>query len=163
MRRSLITLLVILSLSFLLNPVSIFAQSNPIQIALVTPIQIVPEDQPVAGFRFNLLYGRNSSVTGLDIGLINHSTAGLSQGVQFGCVGVVEADFKGLQNNFINLNRGEFEGVQWGFYNYAYRMNGFQLGFVNYAVNMKGIQIGFINIIKQNGAFPIFPIVNWSF
>ena len=42
-------------------------------------------------------------------------------------------------------------------------MNGVQLGLVNYAGTMHGLQIGLVNIIKQGGAFPVFPIVNWSF
>jgi hypothetical protein len=41
--------------------------------------------------------------------------------------------------------------------------NGLQLSFVNYARTLNGVQIGLVNIIKEGGAFPIFPIVNWSF
>ena len=163
MKMKFYTLSVMVLLVILLNPASVLAQNNPVQLALFTPVQIVPEDQPVNGFRFNLIYGRNLSVTGFDLGLINHSTGGLSQGVQFGFVGLVEEDFTGWQNNSFNITRGRFEGLQWGFYNYANQMNGIQFGFINYAVNMKGIQVGLINIIKQNGAFPVFPIVNWSF
>jgi hypothetical protein len=102
-------------------------------------------------------------VTGLDVGFINHTTKGLSQGVQFGCIGLVDADFIGWQDNYVNITKGNFEGLQLGIYNYANQMNGIQLGLVNYAVNMQGLQIGLVNIIKQGGAFPVFPIVNWSF
>lgn len=57
-----------------------FAQNKPVQLALVTPIQIFPEDNSITGVRLNLLYGRNASVTGLDLGLVNHTTTDLSKG-----------------------------------------------------------------------------------
>jgi len=155
--------LVLAVLTVILTSTSVQAQNRPIQIALVTPIQIFPEDDHIGGIRFNLIYGRNASVTGLDVGFINHTTKGLSQGVQFGCIGLVDADFIGWQDNYVNITKGNFEGLQLGIYNYANQMNGIQLGLVNYAVNMKGLQIGLVNIIKQGGAFPVFPIVNWSF
>ena len=138
-------------------------QSKPIQIALVTPIQIFPEETPISGIRLSLLYGRNVSVTGLDLGFISHTTTEKSVGVQFGMVGLVDSDFLGWQNNSINITKGNFEGFQWGIVNYAKYANGFQLGFVNYVESMKGLQIGIVNIIKQGGKFPVFPIVNWSF
>jgi hypothetical protein len=61
------------------------------------------------------------------------------------------------------ITRKSFEGVQSGLYNTADQMTGLQFGFVNYARTLKGVQIGLLNIIKQGGAFPAFPIVNWSF
>ena len=107
---------------------------------------------------------RNVSVTGLDLGfVVNHTTGGVSKGVQIGIVGLNEADFVGFQNNFINIVGGDFEGFQWGFVNHSYHANGFQLGIVNYAECMRGLQIGLINIIRQGGQFPVFPFVNWSF
>jgi len=42
-------------------------------------------------------------------------------------------------------------------------MSGIQLGFVNYANQLKGLQMGLANIIVRDGAFPVSPIVNWSF
>jgi len=102
-------------------------------------------------------------VTGVDLGLFNHCTGGESKGFQYGLVGIVDADFVGWQNNVVNFTRGDFEGLQWGFMNYAGYANGLQLGFFNYAERMKGLQIGLVNIIKQGGQFPVFPIINWSF
>ena len=139
------------------------AQSKPIQIAVLTPIQIFSEDTPISGFRFNLIYGKNVSVKGLDLGLINHTTSSLSKGVQMGFIGLVDSDFVGWQYNSVNVTKGNFEGFQWGIVNYAKYANGFQLGIVNYAESMKGLQIGLVNIIQQGGKFPVFPIVNWSF
>lgn len=139
------------------------AQDKPVQLSLVTPIQIFPEDYSITGIRLNLIYGRNASVTGVDLGLVNHTTVGETVGVQFGLVGLADADFVGWQDNGFNMVKGNFKGFQWGFVNYANYANGLQLGFVNYTESMRGLQIGLVNIIKQGGQFPIFPIVNWSF
>jgi hypothetical protein len=146
-----------------LMAVPALAQNKPIQLALVTPIQIFPEETPIGGVRLNLLYGRNVTVSGVDLGLVNHTTTGLSVGWQSGLVGVNDADFLGFQDCVVNVTKGRCEGFQWGFVNYTGEMSGVQLGFVNYTVTMKGLQVGLVNIIKQGGQFPVFPIVNWSF
>jgi hypothetical protein len=146
---------------FLTQPV--LAEQKPLQLSLFSPVQLVSEDNGIAGVRLSLLYGRNTYVTGLDWGLVSHSTSGRSKGVQFGLVGLVDADFVGFQSTAVNITNGDFEGFQWGIVNYAGYANGFQLGLVNYAVRMKGLQVGLVNIIKQGGQFPVFPIVNWSF
>lgn len=150
-------------LIFIMMAAPVFAQNRPIQLALVTPIQIFPEDNSITGVRLNLLYGRNVSVSGLDLGLINHTTTGMFKGWQHGLVGIADADFLGWQDCAVNVTKGRCEGFQWGIVNYSGEMSGFQLGFVNYAMTMKGLQIGLVNIIKQGGQFPVFPIVNWSF
>lgn len=139
------------------------AQNRPVQVSLVTPIQIFPEKYTITGIRLNLLYGRNVSVQGIDIGLVNHTTTGQFQGLQWGLVGLTDADFTGWQDCAVNVVQVRCEGLQWGLVNYAGNMSGLQLGFVNYAKKMKGLQIGLVNIIKQGGQFPVFPIVNWSF
>lgn len=151
------------TLMLILAACPVLAQEKPIQLSLFTPVQIFPEETPIAGVRLSLFYGRSVSVSGLDLGLVNHTTAGTSKGVQWGLVGLADANFTGWQDNFVNVTRGDFEGFQWGFVNYARHASGFQLGFVNYAGTMKGLQIGLVNIIKQGGQFPVFPIVNWSF
>jgi hypothetical protein len=139
------------------------AENRPIQLALVTPVQLFPEEDGITGLRLNFLYGRNAFVTGLDLGLVNHTTTGESKGLQWGVVGLADNDFMGWQDNVVNIVNGDFEGLQWGLVNYANSANGLQLGLVNYAATMKGLQIGLVNIIRQGGAFPVFPIVNWSF
>jgi hypothetical protein len=153
--------LVVFALISISTPV--LAQKQPVQLALFTPVQIFPEDNSISGVRLSLIYGRNVTVSGLDLGLINHTTTGKSLGVQWGLVGMVESDFVGWQNNWVNVVENDFEGFQWGLVNYANHANGFQLGLVNYAVSMKGLQIGLVNVIKQGGQFPVFPIINWSF
>jgi hypothetical protein len=153
--------LVVLSILAVTSPV--MAENKPIQLSLVTPIQIFPETMPISGFRFNLIYGRSVSVTGLDLGLANHITTGKSQGVQWGLVNINDAQYVGWQNGSVNYVKGDVRGVQTGIVNYANHANGLQFGLINYAVTLNGLQIGLVNIIKQGGQFPVFPIVNWSF
>ncbi len=76
---------------------------HPINLALVTPIQIYNAEDVIKGFRLNLIYGRNAAVTGLDIGLVNH-VAGPVRGVQFGLVNMTDSGV-GFQWGGINLNR----------------------------------------------------------
>jgi len=76
--------------SALMMPVMVRGQdAKPIQLALLTPLQIVPQDDAVRGVRLSLLYGRNSYVTGFDLGLVSH-TAGDFTGVQLGLVNIIK-------------------------------------------------------------------------
>ena len=145
--------------AILVSPAS--AQPKPINIALVTPIQIVPAEQPVSGFRLNLLYGNNAAMSGFDLGLANH-VSGPMEGVQWGAVNLAES-MVGWQYGFVNYAERGFEGFQWGGVNYAGRINGLQLAFVNYAERANGVQVGLINIIKEGGMFPVMIIANWGF
>lgn len=140
-----------------------FAGEKPVNLSLFTPVSIAKEGDSVTAFRFNLIYGKNTSVQYVDLGLVNHTTSGLSKGLQWGAVNYGEADFKGVQLSAVNIQKGNFEGFAWGWVNSAGSARGFQLGFVNVAQKMHGIQVGLINIIKVDGQFPFFPIVNWSF
>ncbi|KPJ86389.1 MAG: hypothetical protein AMS18_15670 [Gemmatimonas sp. SG8_17] len=183
-------ILAIVFLSGLLSSPAV-AQQRWIQLSLVTPIQIFPEADSIAGVRINLIYGRNVSMVGFDLGVVNHTTTGTFKGFQVGIAGISDSAFMGLQHNWFNVTGGKLEGAQSGFVNlagsaggfqggwlnhvgaikgfqlgmvnYAENMGGFQLGIVNYAKRTNGLQIGLVNIIKEGGAFPFFPIVNWSF
>ena len=154
--------ILILSLVFASGEVQA-ENEKPIQLALFSPVQIFSPETPIAGIRLNLLYGKNTTVTGLDWGLVNHTTSGRSVGVQWSFVGLNDEDFLGWQDGFVNITKRDFEGFQSGFVNVAGHCSGFQLGIVNYARSMRGLQIGLVNVIKTGGQFPIFPIVNWSF
>lgn len=142
---------------------SVTSEPKPIQLSLINPIQLFPESTTITGLRFNLLYGKNTTVSGLDIGLVNHTSAGTSKGWQFGLVGLNEANFLGFQDNAVNVTKEKMEGFQFGVFNYAGSMSGVQLGIVNYSQTLYGLQIGILNFIKTGGQFPVFPIVNWSF
>ncbi len=151
---------------------------EPFQLALWSPVAIRSEEVGITIFRFNLLYGRNVYIKGLDLGLVNHCTGGLSKAWQTGIFNVVEGDFVGWQDGwalnytegrFIGLQTGiyneiaEGEAVQMGFINKAGKMSGLQLGFVNWCENMYGIQIGLANYIASKETLPFFVFVNWSF
>ena len=153
------------------------AQQNPIQLALFTPVQLVPENQSVGVLRLNLIYSVNRSVQYVDLGFVNVTSGGASSGVQWAFVAINQGSFTGWQNATAAVTRGPFlglqsgfftsarqgEGVQWGFVNTAASWSGLQVGVVNYTQRLHGVQIGFVNIIRQGGAFPVFPLVNWSF
>ena len=139
------------------------SQIKPVQLALVNPIQIVPESQSINGFRFNLIYGKNANVTGFDLGLANHTT-GKEVGVQWGLVNLTDGGFTGWQDSFVNITKGTSVGLQSGGVNYHNgHFNGLQISIVNYAATLKGLQIGLINIIGKGGFLPIFPIFNFDF
>ena len=140
---------------------AVFAQS-PFQLALFNPVQIISESQDIGGIRIDLIYGKNTSVGGLDIGLVNHTTSGISKGIEWGLVGYNEGSFTGWQWNAVSITRGTFTGLQMGWYTTANHCGGVQIGIVNHSGTMKGIQLGLLNFIDQGGFLPIFPIVNWS-
>jgi hypothetical protein len=153
------------------------AQDKPIQIALFTPVQIVPEHEGVGVLRLNFIYSVNRSVQYVDLGLVNVTSGGDSKGVQWAFVAINKGRFSGWQAGAVTVTQGQFvgfmdgwftsaqqgEGVQLGLVNTAASWNGLQLGIVNYTQHLHGVQIGLINIIKQGGALPVLPIVNWSF
>jgi len=149
-------------LLLIMVPATVQAAERPINLSLVTPIQIFPDSDSIVGFRFSLLYGRNANFTGLDLGLCNHTT-GSFKGVQFGLVGIAENGFLGWQDNFINVTGGKMEGLQVGAVNYAEHARGVQFGLVNYAGTISGIQIGIVNIIRKGGMLPVMVIFNGSF
>jgi hypothetical protein len=138
------------------------AAQKPINLALVNPVQIVKEEESISAFRFNLLYGKNASMKGFDLGLGNHLTGDMT-GVQWGAVNIVGGKFVGWQSGFVSINTGEVEGLQWSAFNSAGRINGLQIAIVNYAERANGVQIGLVNIIKEGGMFPFMIIANWGF
>ena len=162
----------------LLSEQAVAQKSKPVQVSIINPVQLFNEDASIKGIRFNLLYGKNRTMHGLDVGLVNQVGEGSFKGMQYGFANITDASAKGLQLGVVNFNKGSMTGLQWGgvnttkemkgfqygVVNHAGTMRGFQLGFVNYAEVMdKGLQIGLINIIREGGKFPVFPVINWSF
>ncbi len=164
MRCKTILAIELVGMLFFALPHSGSAQSTkPINVALVNPIQIFPEDNAIQGIRLNFIYGKNVSMTGFDWGLANHVGTGGFTGLQWGAVNICDGNAGGAQLGLVNFDQKNVEGFQWGLYNQGDYVNGFQLGLVNSAQTMKGLQIGLLNFIKTGGQFPVFPIVNWSF
>jgi hypothetical protein len=157
---------------------AVYAQeTKPINLALFDPVQIFKKDIPIKGFRFNLIYGNNSAMTGVDIGLANWVT-GETVGIQWGVINYTMGDFTGWQSSPVQKVGGHMLGLQSGWLASINASGkglqasgvtisddyiGLQLGVVNYAVELHGIQIGLINIIKNGGMLPFFPIFNFSF
>jgi len=139
------------------------AAEKAVNLSLFTPVSIAKEDDSVSAFRFNLIYGKNTSVRVIDLGLVNHTTSGMSKGLGWGLVNLSDADFTGIQLGGVNVVGGSFEGFEWGVVNHAQNARGLQLGLINYAQTLHGVQVGLVNIIKQDGFMPFFPFVNWSF
>lgn len=137
------------------------AADKPVNLSLFPPIALAKPEDNVTVLRVNLLYGKNASVNGLDLGLVNHTTT-LSSGLQWGFVNVNEGNFKGLQLGAISYNKGTSDGLQWSTFNYAGTARGLQLAFLNYAESLQGVQIGLLNIAKTGGMFPLMVIANWK-
>jgi len=138
------------------------AAEKPINISLFPPLALAKPTDSVTAFRFNLIYGKNTSVKVVDLGLINHTTSGVSSGLEWGGINYTEAEFSGIQLGAVNYNRGTAKGFEWGMVNYAGTAGGLQLALLNYAEKIDGLQIGAVNIIKQGGMFPVMIIANWS-
>lgn len=167
--------------SIALLPQSASAQTKAVQLGLVTPLQIVPEDQSVGAFRLCLIYCANEDVAYVDIGLVLKTT-GKNEIVQLSAVGLGH-DFTGLQWGWAgSYNTGHLSGVQLGglgnytvsgegvqlsgLFNGTEDFGGLQIALVNYTKDLQGLQVGLINIISNGGdifGLPVFPIVNFDF
>ena len=117
-------------------------------------------------FSFNLLYGVNGGLDGLEIGGLVNYNHGDVRGVQLAgianlnreythglmwaaCLNLTLEDARGVQLADINVAKGDFTGVQAGVVNVAGRMRGVQLGLVNIVGEDNGaIPIGLINVVK---------------
>lgn len=162
-----------LTLAVLIPADSLAAQA-PIQISIFPPLQIVDESEAVKGLRLSI-YGRNTSMTGIDLGLVTHTTSSF-EGVQWSVASFNEGSTRGVQLGGVNITMGELNGaqlgvvnstaggggLQWGAFNHTRNFRGLQIAFVNYAETLNGIQLGLINIIREGGVLPVMPFVNWS-
>ena len=137
------------------------AAEKTVNLSLFTPVALVKAEDGVSAFRFNLIYGKNASVKGVDLGLVNQTTT-RSSGLQWGFVNVNDGGFKGVQLAAFSYNKGTTDGLQWSTVNYAGTAGGLQLAFLNYAKSLQGIQIGVLNIAKSGGRFPFMVIANWK-
>ncbi len=173
MKKSIIAVLLLAGL--------VFAQGaeaggwSPLQVSVWNPAQAVPEDWNIYGMRLNLLYGRNMSVWGADLGIANTAEkevcgvqAGLLngpgkiRGISAGVINSAE-NAKGLQAGVFNISETGTYGVQLGLIlNKSRTMRGLQLGLVNYAEELKGMQLGLVNVVRKNPA-PFLPVLQIGF
>lgn len=160
----------LLGLSIAFSPPALSAYS-PVSIGVIPPLELPTDNFVVGGARVSLLYGRQKSVYGIDIGGLGNVTyvdfAGVAVSglfnVTHGMTTVIGLQAAGLSN--INTNNTRIVGVQFaGVFNSnsssldlfgiqvaAFNFNpravirGLQVGTYNSANSVYGIQIGVLN------------------
>jgi hypothetical protein len=117
-------------------------------------------------FSFNLLYGVNGGLNGLELGGLANYNHGEVRGAQLaglaninkeytngfmwaGCFNLTLDDARGVQFADLNVATGDFTGLQAGVINYAAGLRGVQFGVINIVGEDKGaVPIGLINVVK---------------
>ena len=157
------------------------------QIALVAR---APDTPDVDGIRLSIIYGKNSTMSGLDLGFFSMSeskslsgaafvfgvhrlTGGMDGGAAFSLVNLHKGNDSGLNAAFVNMVESADSAVELGFVNIASGTtlvdigalnvadrSTAQFGLVNVAKRIDGFQLGFINV-AENGFFKVFPFFNF--
>ena len=133
-----------------------FADSTPVMVSLVTPVQAPDRHHDVEGVRLSLIYGECQDFSGLDLGIINN-TRGEFKGLAIGGLNMSDKRLCGGQLGLVNFNNspvidwGERSvGAQIGLWNYADSFCGFQYGAVNISDgSFTGLQQSFINVANE--------------
>ena len=81
----------------------LFADTTPIMVSLVTPVQAPSSDYDVTGFRLSLIYGDCQEFTGLDIGIVDHADRDFT-GIVIGGVNIADGRLYGGQLGLVNWN-----------------------------------------------------------
>ena len=135
---------------------AVCAESTPVMLSLLDPVQVPSRDYDVTGFRLSLLYGRCNGFKGLDIGIVGR-TDGEFTGLQIGGVNKVDDRFLGGQVGLVNWSSSEVRewdkvstGAQIGGFNYAGSFCGLQEGLVNFTGDrFTGLQSGLVNVTEN--------------
>lgn len=154
-----------LAACFWLNCATALGGERPLQLALWHPVQLVGEDEGVAGLRLSIPYGKNAELRGLDLGLrigfCEGEVTGLQlsaganrsgdvvRGIQVAGVWNDCQDLRGIQIAGLLVNSASWtHGLQVaGFMNHGGTVTGVQIaGVLNFAVGATGLQIGLINV-----------------
>lgn len=180
MKRTIICILAL----FVASPA--FAQAA---FQFTSPGVRAPDDPSVEGIRLSLFHGRNTNMSGFDLGLLSLSesenrsglaiitgiskTTGKSSGLNSALVVIHTGDATGVNAAFINKVERLSSGANIGFLNItdgysAVDISGLgiserstvQIGFINITKKIESFQIGFLNI-AENGFFPVFPFFNF--
>ncbi|MCR5752572.1 MAG: hypothetical protein K6G91_11480 [Kiritimatiellae bacterium] len=115
-----------------------FAETTPVMVSLVTPVQAPSSEYDVTGFRLSLIYGDCRDFTGLDLGIAQRA-AGDFTGIALGGVNIAGGCIRGGQVGLVNW--GSSAEADW-----ARRSTGAQIGVLNYAGSFCGLQDGFVNV-----------------
>ena len=133
-----------------------FAETTPVLVSLVDPLQVPTRDYDVKGLRLSFIYGACDDFKGLDLGIANYSTGGFT-GLALGGVNIVDGRVLGGQVGLVDCN--SFGGTEWenrpigaqiGLFNYADEFCGLQNGIVNVSgTKFTGLQAGFLNFAND--------------
>jgi hypothetical protein len=157
------------------------------QIALVGR---APDNPDVDGVRLSIIYGKNSSMSGLDLGFFSMSeseelsgaafvfgvhrlTGGMAGAAAFSLVNLHGGNDSGFNAAFLNMLDSAESAANLGFVNIASGKtmvdigalnladeSTAQLGFVNVTNRLEAFQLGFINV-ADNGFLKVFPFFNF--
>ena len=152
MKRKSSSILAAALLAVAATPFTCAAESSPVMLSLLNPVQWPSSQSDVGGFRLSLLYGQCDDFAGLDIGLVGCATGDFN-GLSIGGASIVSRRLVGLQVGVVNWNSNGDEssarrsiGVQYGLLNYADSFLGLQDAWINISSgNMSGLQYGFLN------------------
>ncbi len=160
----------IMATAFALAASAALAETTPVMVSLVTPVQAPCRSYDVTGFRLSLIYGDCDRFTGLDLGLAQRA-AGDFTGLAVGGVNIAGGRAIGGQVGLVNwLSDADSEwntiskGGQLGLMNYAGSFCGYQGGLVNVAgKSFVGLQDGLVNCAAdvmglQSGFYFIFGV-----
>lgn len=114
------------------------AETTPVMVSLVTPVQAPSSVYDVKGLRLSFIYGDCKDFIGLDLGLANRA-AGDFTGLAIGGVNIAGGRIRGGQVGLVNWNSQP--DVEW-----PSRSIGAQIGLLNYADSFCGLQDGVVNI-----------------
>ena len=89
---------------------TLLADTTPVMVSLVTPIQVPSRDYDVTGLRLSLIYGECESFAGLDIGVINTTRMDFT-GLALGGIICVGDRFYGAQVGLVNWNGNVRNGI----------------------------------------------------
>ena len=127
-----------MSLVCLMATGALFADTTPVMVSLVAPVQVPSYRYDVTGFRLSLIYGDCQNFVGLDIGIVGNARKDFT-GLAIGGVNIVGDRFYGGQLGLINWNSND--DLPW-----ERRSIGAQLGLLNYADTFCGLQESLVNI-----------------
>ncbi|MBQ6338172.1 MAG: hypothetical protein IJI36_03415 [Kiritimatiellae bacterium] len=132
----------IATLACLLAAGMLAADTTPVMVSLVTPVQAPNRNYDVTGFRLSLIYGECQEFAGLDIGVIDNSRKDFT-GLVLGGLNFVGERLYGAQVGLANWNGN-------GDTTWERRSVGAQVGILNYADTFCGLQSGFLNISGES-------------
>jgi len=131
----------------------LYADTTPVMVSLLTPVQVPLRNYDVTGFRLSLIYGDCRDFAGFDLGAIGR-TAGEFCGAAIGGANIASEGLYGGQIGLINWC-GDPDGDE------ANRSVGAQIGLVNCSSSFAGLQYGALNVARgrfyglQDGAINV--------